>query len=259
MFSYPFSDMEGPAAAGQRHAAMMAFRTLSQVTGGRPAIVGALFRTRAGEARNSVFLVDSRGRPAERYDKVHAVPGGEYIPLQKFAPDALVGWVAELIRENAGFVPDLTEGERLLLIEAAGVRFAPLICYEVIYPGLVREFRAMGAEVLLNITNYGWFPETHQPLQANQMAIFRAIETRRPVVVAANTGVSALISATGAIRELVVDGRRLDVQGTLAVTIPLCRAGTIAATVGEFPGLLAACATVFLVLWRRYRVRIRSR
>lgn len=259
MFSYPFSEMPGPVQAGQRHAAMTAFRVLSQVTGGRPAIVGALFRTRDGEARNSVFLVDEEGRPARRYDKLHAVPGGEYIPFKNIAPDGLVKWVAETIRASAGFVPDLVEGDGPILIETAGVKFGPLICYEVIYPGLVRDLREMGAEVLLNITNYGWFPETHQPLQANQMAIFRAIEARRPVVVAANTGVSAIISATGAIRELSVDGRRLDVAGTLAVELPLCDSGSISASVGEIPGLLAAFATVFLVVLARTRGHFRAR
>ncbi len=259
MFSYPFSEMEGPTPAGQRNAAMIAFRALSRVTEGRPAIVGAMFRTRAGEVRNSVFLVDERGRPATRYDKLHAVPGGEYIPLRTIAPDGLVAWVGEIIRANAGFVPDLTEGEEAILIEAAGVRFGPLICYEVIYPGLVRDLREKGADVLLNITNYGWFPETHQPLQANQMAVFRAIEARRPVVVAANTGVSAVISATGAITELAVDGKRLDVAGTLAVDLPLCDSGSLSASIGEIPGILAALATVFLVLFTRVRGRFRAR
>ncbi len=259
MFSYPMSDQDGPGHAGRRHAAMIAFRALSRAVNGRPAIVGALYRTKQGKARNSVFLVDSQGNPSERYDKVHAVPGGEYIPFRKIAPDALVQWVGEIIRENAGFVPDLTEGEKPLLITAAGTKFGPLICYEVMYPGLVRDLRDLGAEVLLNITNYGWFPDTHEPLQANQMAVFRAIEARRPVVVSANTGVSALITATGAITELEVGGKRMDVPGTLAVTVPLCDSGSVSATVGDFPGLLAALALITLLIRSRYGVRFAER
>jgi apolipoprotein N-acyltransferase len=251
MFSYPMTEEDGPRAAGRRHAALTAFRILSKATGGRPAIVGALCRTKDGEQRNSVYLVTGDGRPSTRYDKLHAVPGGEYIPLRTVAPEPLVRWVSGIVRENAGFVPDLVEGEKAVLIDAGGTRYGPLICYEIIYPGLVRDLREMGADVMLNITNYGWFPETNQPLQANQMALFRALEARRPVVVAANTGVSAVISAKGEMTELRVDGERKDVAGVLFATVPLCRSRSVKAAIGELPGLLATLLALFLLVRTR--------
>jgi apolipoprotein N-acyltransferase len=245
-FPYRTTDEPGPERDAWRR---LCARRLAAVAAaaGRPVVFGSLHRTAAGEPRNSAWLMSSDGRLLTRYDKVHLVPGGEYIPLSKVAPEPLVTVVARLIRESAGFVPDLTEGSGTALFRAAGLVLGPVVCYEVAYPGLARDAVRAGADAILNLTNYGWWPGTSMPAQATQMAIFRAIENRRPVVVAANTGVTGIIDARGVLRVAVsVEGRRTDVRGTVSAAVPLCGSRSAWTLLGDLP---AGLCLVGALLW----------
>lgn len=139
---------------------------------------------------NSAILLDENGKMIYAYDKIHLVPFGEYVPLQKilFFIDKLVVGIG-----------DYAHGKEYLRAGTAFGAFAPLICYEIIFPGLVRKFYYNGGDFIVNITNDAWFGETSGPYQHFSMAVFRAVENRKPVIRAANTGISGFIDSNGRI------------------------------------------------------------
>ncbi len=137
---------------------------------------------------NSAALINE-GKTVMVYDKTHLVPFGEYVPLRK-----IFFFINKL-------VPDLGEyrpGKDNKRGSIAQGEFATLICYEIIFPNLVRKyFRDKGGDFIVNITNDAWFGRTPGPFQHFEMAVFRAVENRKPVVRAANTGISGFISSNG--------------------------------------------------------------
>lgn len=139
---------------------------------------------------NSAFLLGPDGTVSGRYDKVHLVPYGEYVPLRRFFP-----FIGKLV---AG-VGDFRPGEGFDPIQSDGNRIGVLICYEGIFPESAREYRQKGAGLLVNITNDAWFGNTSAPLQHLSMTVFRAVENRLYLVRAANTGISAIIDPAGKI------------------------------------------------------------
>lgn len=132
--------------------------------------------------------------PGERsltfYDKVHLVPFGEYVPLKRFL------FFVERLVPAAG---DFASGKRVAPLEGQGYSAGVLICFEAIFPGLTRAQTRRGADILVNLTNDAWFGRTGAPYQHLAMAAFRAVESRRPMVRAANTGFSAFVDPTGRI------------------------------------------------------------
>jgi apolipoprotein N-acyltransferase len=139
---------------------------------------------------NSALLLDKTGNVAYVYDKIHLVPFGEYVPLQIifFFIDKLVIGIGDYI-----------QGDRYEIAETPFGGFATLICYEVIFPGLVRKFYLRGGDFIVNITNDAWFGKTTGPYQHFSIAVFRAIENRKPLIRAANTGISGFIDSNGKI------------------------------------------------------------
>ncbi len=139
---------------------------------------------------NSAFLLSPEGEITGRYDKVHLVPYGEYVPLRRLFP-----FMSKLV---AG-VGDFGTGKGYYPLSMGNRRIGVLICYEAIFPEASRIYKREGAEILVNITNDAWFGQTSAPYQHLSMTVFRAVETRLYVVRAANTGISALIDPTGKI------------------------------------------------------------
>ncbi len=137
---------------------------------------------------NSAFLIDSEGRITARYDKVHLVPFGEYVPLK-----GLLFFVDKL----AEGVGDFSPGEGFNPLKAGNTSFGVMICYEVIFPEISAEFLRKGADFLVNITNDGWFGRTWGPYQHFAISVMRAVEGRVFVVRSANTGISGIIEPTG--------------------------------------------------------------
>ncbi len=135
-------------------------------------------------------LLAPDGRLALRYHKMQLVPFGEYVPMEPLL--GALG-VKKLVEQVGSFAP----GDAPVVGRCAGHGIGVTICYEAIFPGLVRRFAGGGAEVLANITNDAWYGRTSAPYQHFAMARLRAVENGRSLARAANTGISALVDPRG--------------------------------------------------------------
>jgi apolipoprotein N-acyltransferase len=137
-------------------------------------------------------MLTPHGELPYRYHKVRLVPFGEYVPLQSLL--TLGGrFSAKMVNQVADFAP----GQEYTVGEVDGHRLSAFICYEAIFPDLVREFAVRDAELFVNITNDGWYGTTSAPYQHVSMARFRAVEGGRFLVRAANTGITAVVDPRG--------------------------------------------------------------
>ena len=157
------------------------------VAAGCPLILNSPTQTESGEWRNSGLRIDRDGG-VTRYDKRHLVPFGEYVP-------PVFSFVGRLAR-NAG---DFSPAEELTLLPWEEERLGMAICYEVIFPTEVAETVRAGASMLVTVTNDAWYGDTSAPWQHFAAARFRAAETRRPLLRAAITGVSAVVAPDGSV------------------------------------------------------------
>jgi apolipoprotein N-acyltransferase len=132
--------------------------------------------------------MDTRGKVLGSYAKQHLVPFGEYVPLPQ-----LLFFVQRLV-EAAG---DFSAGQDARPLSLNGQRYGVLICYEAIFPDLARTTVRLGANVLVSVTNDAWFGNSSAPYQHLEMARWRAIENRVPLIRCANTGISTVFEATG--------------------------------------------------------------
>lgn len=144
---------------------------------------------------NSALLIDVSGKVSGRYDKIHLVPFGEYIPLKKIFP----------FLQTVVPIGDIAAGKDYAIFKSRKVNFSVLICFEDLFPELSREFVKKGAYFLVNITNDAWYKKTSAAYQHFQASVFRAVENRVFLVRSANTGVSGFISPLGEIISLVKD------------------------------------------------------
>jgi apolipoprotein N-acyltransferase len=150
--------------------------------------------TGGAEHFNSGLFLDAEGRPVACYDKMHPVMFGEYVPLAETFP---------VLYRITPLPAGLSAGAAPVAVEIAGYEVAPTICYETALPeairGLVRSLAARGRrpDVIVNLTNDGWFWGSSELDMHLAAAIFRAIEVRTPLVIAANTGFSAAIDGSG--------------------------------------------------------------
>jgi apolipoprotein N-acyltransferase len=139
---------------------------------------------------NSALLLDPAGKLIYKYDKIHLVPFGEYVPLK-----GVLFFIDKLVAGIGDYVP----GESYVRAGTEFGGFGSMICYEIIFPGLVRKFFTGGGDFMVTMTNDAWFGRTAGPFQHFSMAVFRAVENRKPVVRAANTGISGIIDSNGRI------------------------------------------------------------
>lgn len=148
--------------------------------------------------RNSAFLLDRDGMTKTVYHKIHLVPFGEYVPFKK----SILFFVEKMVQASDDFRAGAEYTVMKVRLPAGdAVAIGTVICYEIIFPDLVRRFVNEGATVLTTITNDAWFGRTGAPYQHFSMAVLRAVENRVPVVRAANTGISGFIDAQGRILE----------------------------------------------------------
>jgi apolipoprotein N-acyltransferase len=160
---------------------------------GAPILTGAPnyeLKPSGGSIRyNSAFFFPADGSPPQRYDKIRLVPFGERVPFQRWFPK-----LGELNLGQAEFTPG--KQHSIFLIND-GVKIAPQICFESVFGPEVRPFAEEGARALANLTNDGWYGNSSGPYQHADLVRFRSIETRYPLVRAANTGISLAVDRAG--------------------------------------------------------------
>jgi len=154
---------------------------------------------------NSAILIAKDGKKLKRYDKLHLVPFGEFIPLKDLFP-----FLSSIVP-----IGDFSSGKDYTVFSADNnkkkVRFSVLICFEDVFPELSRQFTKKGADLLINITNDAWFKQSPAPYQHLQASVFRAVENRKFLIRAANTGISCFIDPYGEIIDKVSDIKEKDI------------------------------------------------
>ena len=137
---------------------------------------------------NAAFVLRPDGETAAVYQKMHLVPFGEYVPFR-----ALLFFASPLVESMVDFSPGISP----VIMPIGTHRISTAICYEIIYPGLVRSFVRHGSELLTTITNDAWYGRSAAPHQHFQQAVMRAIEQGRYLARAANTGISGVVDPYG--------------------------------------------------------------
>ena len=222
----------------------------SDRSGGTPLLSGVgASNVPQGKGYNSAVLIDNQGQLSKRYDKIHLVMFGEYIPFGKTFP----------ILEKLAPMSSLEFGQTFEAYEIDGFTIAPSICFETTVPHLIRrqvnELAADGLEpdVMINLTNDGWFFGTSCLDHHFACNVFRAVEMRKTMLVCANTGLSAHIDPLGRVLSA---GPRRESKVILA-TVPKSNGSSIYRTIGDvLPGLFGWVTVVASILgwWRREKL-----
>jgi apolipoprotein N-acyltransferase len=176
---------------------------------------------------NSAVIVSPRGEWTGRYDKVHLVPFGEYLPFP-----SLFSFAGGLSKEVGEFEPG---GSRVPL-DATDEKLGVFICYESVFPDDVRQFASQGAQVFVNISNDGWYGDSGAWSQHVNQTRMRAIENERWVLSAANTGLTGSIDPYG---RMVVRAPRKD-RTTLVAPYALTYVTTFYSRHGDWFAMLCA-------------------
>lgn len=158
---------------------------------------------------NSAVLVTPEGEIKARYDKVHLVPFGEYVPFK-----SLLVFAQKLTKE----VSDFSRGSLRTVFDVGEHKAGTFICYESIFPDEVRQFARNGAELFVNISNDGWFGESGAPGQHLNLARMRALENHRWLLRSTNTGITASIDPFGRVVERAPRNVRTALRAPFAFT-----------------------------------------
>jgi apolipoprotein N-acyltransferase len=217
----------------------------------RPILVGAVLDRPDNRILNAGLVWDPRTGPGAIYTKQHLVPFGEYVPWRK--------QLAGRIQMLEDYIPrDFVAGADSGVLDIAGARVGDVICFEVAYDDLIRDTVRSGAQIIVVQTNNATYMRGGRTAQAEQqleMSRLRAVEHGRSVVVAATSGVSALITPDGR----TVARSDIFVQDSLVAGLPLRSALTVADRVGRWPELaicLLAVGAVTASVRRRARIGV---
>jgi apolipoprotein N-acyltransferase len=215
----------------------IARRTNSSIVAGTLGIRHTGERDRQPEIYNSASVIERTGAWTQQYDKVHLVPFGEYIPVAQ-----LLSFAKSLTHEVGTF----ERGTKHDPLTVDGTRLGVFICYESVFPGEVRQFAKNGAEVLVNISNDGWFGDTGAPRQHLNMARMRAVENDRWLLRDTNTGVTAVVDPLGRITKEAPLNQRTALQASYDVE----ETTTFYTRHGDWFPLLCAIISVAGLLFR---------
>jgi apolipoprotein N-acyltransferase len=196
------------------------------------------------EVYNSASLVSPNGDWASRYDKVHLVPFGEYVPFKR-----IFSFAGGLTKE----VGDFSRGTSRAPLDAAGTKLGTFICYESIFPDEIRQFANNGAQVLVNISNDGWYGDSGAYAQHLKQSRMRAVENNRWLLLDTNTGLTAAIDPNGRI----VTSAPRKIRTVLPVSYALSNTTTFYTRYGDWFAYLCAIISV-AALFMRFFVRKRN-
>ena len=182
--------------------------TNSYIVAGSMGIEHAGDPARQPDIYNSASLIAPTGAWIQRYDKIHLVPFGEYIPFEK-----LIFFAQKLTHEIGTFA----RGTQRNPLEEDGVRLGTFICYESVFPNEVRQFALHGGTVFVNISNDGWYGPTGAPRQHLNMARMRAVENNRWLLRDTNSGITAVIDPFGRIVAQAQRNQRTALQGAYSL------------------------------------------
>jgi len=195
---------------------------------------------REGAYYNAAFLISPQGEILGGYDKIHLVPFGEIVPFRSIL-SPLIGVLNEL--------GDFSPGRERKLLRTPFGSFAVLICWEGIFPHLVRKFVKDGADYLTNITNDAWFLNTAAPFQHFIMSIFRAVENRVSIIRVANTGVSGFIDKYGRITKKT----EIFKKDYLNSSVSRRNQQTFYTNYGDIFAYLCVVLSISFIAWRRFK------
>jgi len=153
-------------------------------------VFGTIWKDHYGKLYNSSYVIGKNGEVNGIYNKSHLVPFGEYTPLVRYLP-----FLQKITAQGAGFASGEGHNPIITSLGKAGI----LICYEGVFPYITNETVTKGAQFLVNLTNDAWYERTSAAFQHLAFYVFRAVETDRYVLRAANTGISAIIDPRGRI------------------------------------------------------------
>lgn len=199
-------------------------------------------RGSAPKLYNAAFLVTPEGRTAAVYRKIHLVPFGEYIPFKRW-----LFFVSPIVESLAEFAP----GSSMVMLPVDGHMMSTAICYEVVYPSLVRQAVEAGSELLTTITNDAWYGHSSAPFQHFELASMRSIEQGRYLARAANTGISGIVDPYGR----VLAESAIFEQVTLVDEVRLLTSRTIYSVSGDAIAYVAIAltASALMVVGRKPR------
>jgi apolipoprotein N-acyltransferase len=184
---------------------------------------------------NSAYLIRSDGTISGKYDKTHLVPFGEYVPWGEYLP--FLGKLVEQVGDFKAGVPGKTLPWR-------NHHIGVLICYELMFPTLARTQVNNKADLLINITNDAWYGDTAAPFQHFSIAVFRAVENRRSLIRAANTGISGFIDPAGRI----IAPTPLFVEAIAVQSVPVIREKTFYTRHGDLFAQICLALSLFVVI-----------
>ncbi len=194
---------------------------------------------RRPEIYNSAAVIAPNGAWTGRYDKIHLVPFGEYVPFQ-----TLIGFAHALTREVGTFA----RGNQRVPLTLGSMKIGTFICYESIFPDEVRHFAKNGGEVFVNISNDSWFGDTGAPRQHLNMARMRAVENNRWLLRDTNSGITAIIDPYGRITAEAPRNERVALQGSFALE----ESTTFYTRHGDWFPILCAIITVLGLVLRYF-------
>lgn len=194
-----------------------------------------LERTSPPRYYNAAFLVEPDGRTAAVYRKVHLVPFGEYVPLKR---------VLFFIQPLVDAVSDFSPGADAVMLPVGPHKASTAICYEVVYPQLIRRAVLLGSELLTTITNDAWYGNSSAPYQHFWQAAMRAIEQGRFLARAANTGISGIVDPYG---RVVVQSRLFE-PAVLVGDVRFLDGRTIYARTGDLFAYLCVGVTIVALI-----------
>jgi len=199
-----------------------------------PLFAGFTDYKNSDEMYNSIMLFKKNG--FEKYDKVRLVPFGEYIPFKD-----LFFFIEKITDE----ISDFTPGAEIHNLTLSGKKISTPICYEIIYPEIVRDFISLGGEAIILISNDSWYGTTAAPYHLLSMSVFRSIENRRYILRATSNGISAVIDPRGKI----VKSVPLNTEQSFAADFSFRENLTFFTRIGYlFPYAMAILTFVFLML-----------